>query len=175
MPLVLHLFSCRVTLETDHPVQSSGKKQSQQSSQDSSTRVIKAFQTGKAMCHCAPYVLCAQRDAGIYHEDLLFLLKQLQSSHFLSTSTLKTNKKIITVNAQSIQQLILLSLPNRLLKVLSEHAIEFQFVCVRGQYSLRGSLTVNCYLARSHQFSLSWFCVWLSASFRQTSDMCVKP
>lgn len=32
------------------------------------------------MCHCALYVVCecAQQDAGIYHEDLLFLLKQLQ-------------------------------------------------------------------------------------------------
>lgn len=32
------------------------------------------------MCHCALYVVCecAQQDSGIYHEDLLFLLKQLQ-------------------------------------------------------------------------------------------------
>jgi len=75
------------------------------------------------MCHCALYVVCecAQRDAGICHEDLL-LLKQMQK--LLVNIDIKNKQKMITGNAHIIRELILLSLPSRLLKVLSEHAME---------------------------------------------------
>lgn len=55
------------------------------------------------MCPCALYVVCecAQQDSGIYHEDLLFLLKQLQK--LLVNINIK---KIITENAHIIQELI---------------------------------------------------------------------
>lgn len=56
------------------------------------------------LCSVCSVCECAQQDAGIYREDLLFLLKQLQK--LLVNINLK-NKKIITENAHITQELIL--------------------------------------------------------------------